>query len=66
VSQFTSKRGRDQTDGAIAVDEASLSERNRRGLELIRRWRRECVEFDGDEWDEFERFLATHRLDLSR
>jgi len=63
---FTTRDRSDKRGDAVAVDEVELSERNRQGLALIRRWRREPSNVDEKKWDEFERFLAENRLDLTR
>lgn len=66
VSIFTTKVGRDDRDGAVAVDEAELSERNRQGLEWLERHMGTDYKIDEEKWDAFERFLAENRLDLTR
>lgn len=63
---FTTKGKTDDKREAVAADEADLSERNRRGLEWLRRHMAADYQIDEEKWDAFERFLAENRLDLTR
>ena len=66
MSVFTTKGGRNDKDDAVVVDEAELSERNRSGLAWLQRHMATDYKISAEQWDEFERFLAENRLDLTR
>jgi hypothetical protein len=64
---FTTRDRSDKRDDAVAVDEVELSERNRQGLAWLDEYMSTPQTAEDRRWGkDFRRFLAEHRLDLTR